>query len=261
MSTLRIPLQSRKYPDVYALIDERDLELVRDFVWMIKVSSGLIRYAYAPIPKARRHEFDNRSDIPMHHLILGLHPGQIADHKDRDGLNNTRANLRHATILQNIANAKTRSTCKSGFKGVQRNKRTDLKKPWLARIRVGDHYELCKYFETAEEAARAYDDVAKRLYGEFARLNFPPDPCMPPQAGGQPPVAEGIRTGRTFREQWLAQIRFQVDPPEDVQDCRDWTASARFVDDRLIPLLGHGTSAMIALKSLIDQLDASPPES
>ncbi len=48
-----------------------------------------------------------------------------------------------------------------------------LNKKWLAHIVYGYRTHRIGLFVTAEEAARAYDEKAKELYGEFARLNFP----------------------------------------------------------------------------------------
>ncbi|MFA6043647.1 MAG: AP2 domain-containing protein, partial [Phycisphaerales bacterium] len=56
-----------------------------------------------------------------------------------------------------------------GFKGVRREK-CGL---YAAHIQVAGRRYYTYHLTTAEEAARAYDEMARRLHGEFARLNFP----------------------------------------------------------------------------------------
>lgn len=55
-------------------------------------------------------------------------------------------------------------------KGVSWNKRREK---WQADIGMSGKRKRLGRFNTAEEAARAYDEAAKELHGEFARLNFP----------------------------------------------------------------------------------------
>ena len=82
------------------------------------------------------------------------------DHENGNGLDNRRENLRLATHSQNQRNR--RRTRDKVYKGTRRNG-----KKWVAHIVLGT-------FASEEEAARAYDHAATLLYGEFARLNFPP---------------------------------------------------------------------------------------
>ena len=97
----------------------------------------------------------------MHNVITGW---PMTDHRNGNGLDNQRVNLRPATRSQNMANRRLNSNSASGFKGVHRQRNR-----WIAHcksIYLGS-------FTTAEEAARAYDAAARELFGEFARLNFP----------------------------------------------------------------------------------------
>lgn len=62
----------------------------------------------------------------------------------------------------------TRGVPSSQYKGVYKKRSR-----WAARIAVNGETTWLGTFKTEEEAARAYDAAAKRLHGEFARLNFP----------------------------------------------------------------------------------------
>lgn len=105
----------------------------------------------------------------MHIDILGFVEGFQIDHKDRNGLNNQKYNLRYATHSQNNANALKRITNTSGYKGVTFHKNGY----YQAQIGYqGEKYYL-GVFESPIDAASAYDKAAKRLQGEFAVLNFP----------------------------------------------------------------------------------------
>jgi hypothetical protein len=106
--------------------------------------------------------------VYMHRLIAGATALQVVDHRDGNGLNNRRENLRIATIAQNQWNSGSHKDCRCGFKGV-----AESKSRFTARIRAGRTGIYIGSFATAEEAARAYDEKAIELFGEFARLNFP----------------------------------------------------------------------------------------
>ncbi len=110
--------------------------------------------------------------VLMHRFILGWPPHQKVDHEDNNGLNNTRENLRPATREQNKHNSGRRiykGTRSSRFKGVCWSK---AMKSWLAQITKDRQHHHLGCFENEEDAARAYDEAAKRLHGCFARTNF-----------------------------------------------------------------------------------------
>lgn len=96
--------------------------------------------------------------------------GVQIDHRDNDGLNCRKYNLRSATPSQNQQNRKANKN-PTGFKGVDFHPWL-LRKRYSARIKLNGHRVFLGYHLTAEEAARAYDTKARELFGEFACLNF-----------------------------------------------------------------------------------------
>jgi hypothetical protein len=161
MRTVTIPLTKGKV----ALIDADDLPLVERYTWRAQPNNTQSGW-YAASTRWERLSPGKRvsRSISMHVLLLGKKPGVEIDHIDGDGLNNTRANLRHATHTQNKANCAPYRTNTSGYKGVY-----PRKKRWRAAI-SGRYIGL---YATPEEAARAYDAKARARWGTFARLNFP----------------------------------------------------------------------------------------
>lgn len=142
-----------------ALFDACDEELVAPYSWRSFVRP---RTAYVV---ASHHSLP----VKMHRLILGAPDGVLVDHRDRNGLNNCRYNLRLATTSQNAHNQGARGGS-SQFKGV-------WWKPKVSRWRASITHERKKitlgHFVNEVDAARAYDAAALRLHGEFAVLNFP----------------------------------------------------------------------------------------
>lgn len=108
-----------------------------------------------------------KGNFHLHRLLLNA---ERVDHKDLNGLNNRRGNLRPCTHAQNLANVAKSINNSSGFKGVTWDKATQK---WRASIMVNWRYISLGRFLDLEEAARAYDAAALSYYGEFARLNFP----------------------------------------------------------------------------------------
>ena len=156
------------------VVDALDFPVLSRVRWTAAEKRGHF-YAQRTVgPRADRHV-----EI-MARVILSAPKGLIVDHRNGDTLDNRRHNLRLCTRLDNQHNIHARRS-KSGFKGVARVVRrsgaagniNDLRKPWIAMIRCAGKAHYLGYHETAAQAARAYDEAAKRLHGEFANLNFP----------------------------------------------------------------------------------------
>jgi len=65
---------------------------------------------------------------------------------------------------------------KTGFRGVKKVRVGSLSR-WRAALAVGKKKKIySKCYKTPEEAAQAYDDMARKEWGSAAVLNFPGDP-------------------------------------------------------------------------------------
>lgn len=143
-----------------ALIDDEDLALVSKYSWSANVRPNTV-YGQAYVGGGRA----GHRKISLHRLIMQATEDQQVDHRDGNGLNCQRYNMRLCTDAQNKANGPKRS--KHPYKGIR-----PLGKKWVAEISrpIGGYLGV---YPTPEEAAIAYDKAAKDTYGEFARLNFP----------------------------------------------------------------------------------------
>ncbi|MBN1124647.1 MAG: HNH endonuclease [Sedimentisphaerales bacterium] len=145
--------------DRFAMVDPCDYAELSRYSWKV-IGRENTFYAF-------RWEGNRR--VFMHRQIANASIDRQVDHIDHDGLNNTRANLRLCTQAQNVYNMRPRLGT-SKYKGVSFDKRHSR---WRAQIQhQGVKFGL-GYFSRETEAAKAYDQKARQLFGEFAYLNFP----------------------------------------------------------------------------------------
>jgi len=111
--------------------------------------------------------------VRMSRQILGF-PQEFVDHKNGNTLDNRRDNLRKSSCSGNSANSGKRKINTSGYKGVFRYYRK-----WRAQICCQYKIIYLGLFDSKEQAAHAYDDAAKKYFGEFAHLNFPTQDGIP----------------------------------------------------------------------------------
>jgi hypothetical protein len=104
----------------------------------------------------------------LHRFVLKVVGKLHVDHRDGDGLNCQRYNLRPCTRSQNMANRTHAPRNATGYFGV-----TKHRKKWTAMVKVEGRTLYGGSHATPEAAARARDALAKKHFGEFARLNFP----------------------------------------------------------------------------------------
>ena len=127
--------------------------------------------------------------IPMHRFILQIENPKIqVDHRDHNGLNNQRTNLRICTRRRNNRNRRPPRTTSTGeiptssYKGVCRDRQR-----WRALLRREGASFHCGCFTSEIDAALAYDQKAEELFGDFAWLNreYFPEVMAAYQAGSQ----------------------------------------------------------------------------
>jgi hypothetical protein len=118
-------------------------------------------YAVYHTVKEHKHHTLRRARIMWQTFVGEITEGFDIDHIDRNKLNDSLANLRLATKAQNGYNKRSFGPT-SRYKGVHQHQ-----KGFVAQISIGGVSKYLGYFQKEEDAARAYDEVARELHGEF----------------------------------------------------------------------------------------------
>lgn len=164
-----------------AVIDFSDFELVRGFKYYAYTPG---RITYAARSKASPVKAVRQTTVSLHRDILGLKTGdpRQVDHKDHNGCNNTRSNLRLCSNRENSRHRRSRLGSTSKYLGVSlptnRFKWRAVAR-WPGDSALGDGKKAyLGSFDSEVDAALAYDVFAREHYGEFANCNFPA-PTLP----------------------------------------------------------------------------------
>lgn len=142
-----------------AIIDAADVPLADMWNWCAHVQAGRV---YA---QRTDHSGPKKRKVYLHRAIMGDPDGFDVDHRDGDGLNNRRSNLRKATTSQNLRNQRIRSDNTSGLKCVSLSHGK-----WRARITVNGKTKTIGRFPTPEAAYAAYCKASLQMHGEFGRI-------------------------------------------------------------------------------------------
>ena len=153
--TRKIPLGKNRF----AIVDSEDFWYVAEYKW--SYTKG---YAF----RRQKEEI-----IFLHNQIMKPSVGKVTDHINGNGLDNRRCNLRVCTQAQNCQNRRPGKNNKMGLKGVSWMK--SIQK-WRAYIWKGGAYPRGRqihlgFFDNKIDAAKAYNQAAVDLFGEFANLN------------------------------------------------------------------------------------------
>jgi len=146
------------------LVDNDDYEYLNQFNWYAADGANTY-YARRQI----RIGGNKRITYHMHREILNVPDGLETDHRDGNGLNNQRYNLRICTHSQNSMNRIYGRKNRDGYRGIFWH---DKSKLWVARITINKKYRYLGYYKRKEVAAIVYDLFARYYFGEFANPNF-----------------------------------------------------------------------------------------
>ena len=141
-----------------AIVDDRDYDWLLSYKWQVN-EAGNNKYARRTLPRRDGKQYS----VFMHRMIMAVCPGVMVDHINRNGLDNRRRNLRIVTPSQSGANARPR---RKGYKGISKSYNR-----WQARIRKDGKAIILGTYDNPEEAARAYDNAAMEIFGEYACTN------------------------------------------------------------------------------------------
>jgi hypothetical protein len=151
--------------DLIALVDDEDFNLINQHKWRGLVSpNGNTFYAVRKITLG----YKKYSTELMHRIILKAGIKELIDHRDGNGLNNQKSNLRLCTHRQNMRNQKPRKGGKSRFKGVSYQSQSNK---WRSGIFVEGKQKSLGCYDKEEDAALAYNKAAIEFFGSFAYLN------------------------------------------------------------------------------------------
>lgn len=180
----------------HAQVDDEDYPRLASFTWLAKRSSqGRTLYAYRSLNVNGR-----KADVFMHREIMGLDslnkdPREV-DHRDGNGLHNTRANLRIVDHGTNMMNLMVRRDSKTGLKGVTRHAATGK---YEVGIRLARQRIYLGLHSDPYAGGFAYNVAARLLFGEHGCLNTIPDDKLPSPARQAELTAQVERTVRSYR--------------------------------------------------------------
>lgn len=153
----------------FAQVDDEDFEIVNKHKWSLKKNEkSNTYYAIRSYPKT----------VYLHRFIMKVYDKSIwIDHKDRNGLNCQKSNLRISTPSQNCMNRQPKKNGSSKYLGVHKSKVLNKKLnkyyiKYVACIVLDGIQEEIGRFNDEIDAAKAYDKIALKHHKEFANLNF-----------------------------------------------------------------------------------------
>lgn len=167
-----ILINSKNHGQKECLVDDEDFEFLNQWRWKLLVSYNST-YAVRNVSKylggGRKNKKYEYKCILMHRLIMKANDDRIVDHKDHNGLNNQKSNLRLCTKADNNRNVGKHADAKySKYKGVSFDKNRGK---WISAVKFQRKTINLGRFDSEDAAAKAYNYKADELFGEFANLN------------------------------------------------------------------------------------------
>jgi AP2 domain. len=160
--TVLVPLTRGRY----AIIDTEDSVAVAQHNWHCRINKNKFYAGYV------KRQGERMKYTQLHRFLWTLWkmpPSAILDHRNGDGLDCRRANVRAATSSQNCFNACRQARNTTGYRGVWWNRSRNR---YQAVIHANGVGQFLGNFATKEEAALAYAAAARKLHGEYAHAEL-----------------------------------------------------------------------------------------
>jgi hypothetical protein len=160
----KLDISTKTHPNTFAIVDDEDFEWASQWKWFAHRNKDHF-YAARSIPAPN----NERRELLLHRELMKAPIGLMVDHKNRNGLDNRKENLRICTNQQNQWNRKkARNGKTSRFIGVRWHK-GDRK--FYAEIQVDGRRKHLGGFASEEDAAIARDKAVIKYHGPYANLN------------------------------------------------------------------------------------------
>ena len=157
----KIPLTQGKF----AIVDDEDYDHLMQWSCHINADGYAVR-------NSDYIRGEKRTTIQMSREIMNAPHGLKVDHRDTNRLNNRRNNLRFANDLESGRNRNGNKNTSSIYKGVTWMPRLNKWQAQLGGQENGKRKNIyLGVFSSEIEAAKAYNRAAKKLHGEFVKLN------------------------------------------------------------------------------------------
>ncbi len=157
---------------IFVKVDDEDFEYLNKYTWALTYNRAGNKYATCHDRNKKTASGKYSAKIKMHRLILNLtDPKVLCDHRDGDGLNNQKHNLRECNRAENARNKNANKIGTSKYLGVFAHKNKYGPK-WCAKITVNNKGIYLGIYTCEIEAAKSYDVAAKKHFGEFAHINI-----------------------------------------------------------------------------------------
>lgn len=165
---VKIELHRRNEESLWTIIDLEDLERVINFpyTWYAKLNKSIGKYyVYASEyqPKTKRCK-----PIFLHQFIMEAN-GKIVDHRNNDGLDNRKSNLRMATDKNNSTNRRSRN--KNNSSGYRNVSWSESYGKWIVQMQVNKKNTILGKFDDVHEAGKFAEEMRQKYYGEYAGKN------------------------------------------------------------------------------------------
>ena len=155
MKSIKINLNSKKYPQLSSIVDKSDFEFLNQWKWHLNQDGYAVRKVIVLVEGKVKY-----GNIFMHRVINKTPEGSITDHINRNRLDNRKSNLRVASYSVNRLNSKMHTNNTSGVKGISWDK---SKNKWLARVWKNYKQIILGRYVNFNDAVFAREQ-AERLY-------------------------------------------------------------------------------------------------